>query len=520
MDLALVALNRFGLGARPGERDALTDPAAARAWLHAQVGASSDIPTLPGTSLPDRFDASQALEGVRRTQAAARSSEDGRGDLAMARRELQQIRLLETTTLLAHRAATAAPFTERLVAFWSNHLCVSFLARQPLLALAGLYEREAVRPHVYSRFGDMLLASARHPGMLLYLDNARSTGPESLAARELGDRRRRMAARRTAQGENDTAPRTLPMPGLNENYARELLELHTLGVDGGYQQGDVEALAAMLTGWSVSGPAAPAGPSATASAGGPRRAPAPVEVPPLSFVFREVQHEPGPKTLLDRRYEQHGESQGEAAIRDLARHPSTARFVATKLATHFLSDTPPEPAVRALESAFLDSEGDLAEVSGVLVDEGIRWAASLAADDDDPGFDPPRKLRSPQDWVVASMRALVPTDPSNARRVVPLARGFAPILDRLRHPVWGPPSPRGFGDTIGDWSDPDALMNRAELSRSLGGRLSGARLDPARLASVVDLAPDDPLRSYLGDASIPASDRVALLLGGPAFQWR
>jgi uncharacterized protein (DUF1800 family) len=520
MDLALVALNRFGLGARPGERATLSDDAAARRWLHDQVGSPPLLATLPGSELPDRTRASEALEAVRRNQvAAARAGGEAR-DLAMARRELQQLRRLETTTLLAHRATTEAPFTERLVAFWSNHLCVSYQGRQPLLALAGLYEREAIRPHVYGSFTDMVLASARHPGMLLYLDNARSTGPGSPAAVALNERRRRAAQRRASA---NAPARELPTPGLNENYARELLELHTLGVEGGYGQDDVEALAAILTGWSVAGPGAPPGLATMGPGGGPRRAQSPAALP-LEFVFREAQHEPGAKTLLGRRYAQRGEAQGEAAIRDLARHPATARFVAGKLAGHFLADTTPESVVHALESAFLDTGGDLAEVSRVLVDEGIGWAGSLA----DPR--PPRKLRSPQDWVVASMRALVPTDPTNPNRVLPLARGFAPLLDRLRHPVWGPPSPKGFGDLARDWSDPDALMNRAELARSLAERLAGAQpaggparrgaLDPSRLASVVDLPPDDPLRSYLDDASIPAPERIALLLGGPAFQWR
>jgi uncharacterized protein (DUF1800 family) len=322
-------------------------------------------------------------------------------------------------------------------------------------------------------------------------------------ARTLNARRSRRQAALTARG---GAPPEAPVRGINENYARELLELHTLGVGGGYTQEDVGALAMILTGWSVEGPGAPPG------LGPPTPG---IHEHELSFAFRTATHQPGAFELLGRRYAQVGVAKGEAAIRDLCRHPSTARFVSGKLAAHFIRDDPPPEAVDRLARVFLDTDGDLAALSRALVELDAPWDTPAAGT---------RKFRSPQDWAIAALRLLEP-----GPRTPPAARALAPMLDQLRHPVWGPPAPSGFGDRTADWADPDALMNRAELARTLAQRLvpDAARTplrrggpDPASLASVVHLEPGDPLADFLADASIPIPDRVALLLGGPAFQWR
>ncbi|CAN5619054.1 DUF1800 family protein [soil metagenome] len=531
MNPALVALNRFGLGARPGEAASLGSRRESRDWLMAQVGVSTVLRPRPGSAgLPDRSEAGAVLRGIQEAQ---------RGDpetLRAARAALAQVRVEEQVALLHHRATTETPFAERLVGFWSNHLCVSFRARQPLVALAGLYEREAIRPHIWGSFSDMVLASAQHPAMLIYLDNARSTGPDSALSRALNERRSRRQAAATARG---GTPPDAPVPGINENHARELLELHTLGVEGGYTQTDVGELARILTGWSVGGAGAPpglGGPGMVAPPGPgmtPRGTYAEIE---LGFVFRDNSHEPGAFKLLGRRYDQPGAAKGEAAVRDLCRHPSTARFVSGKLAAHFISDDPPVEAVDQLAEVFLETGGDLAAVSRALVQIDAPWGeergtgagpgaaagtGSASVSSANPG---PRKFRSPQDWAVAALRLLEP-----GARTPQVARALAPMLDQLRHPVWGPPAPSGFGDRTADWADPNALMNRAELARSLAQRLvpdgmAGPRRmagpDAASLASVVHLDPGDPLAEFLADASIPIPERVALLLGGPAFQWR
>ena len=236
MNAALCALNRFGLGARPGEQGRLRDP---RGWLRAQLAGDSPIAAAPATATPTAI--SDAIRAFRmpaqanrrqRPQAQPPQQSQPPQPRQQARRRLVEIAGAEALAALETRVITERPFVERLVAFWSNHLCVSTAAKVLVVPLAGSYEREAIRPHVLGRFEEMVLASAKHPAMLVYLDNFQSIGPNS-----------RGAARRRGRGAR----------GLNENYARELLELHTLGVDGGYTQQDVEELAKILTGWTVTG---------------------------------------------------------------------------------------------------------------------------------------------------------------------------------------------------------------------------------------------------------------------------
>jgi uncharacterized protein (DUF1800 family) len=457
MDRALRALNRFGLGARPGERRTIGDP---KTWLRRQLDGGGPSLAAPGNATPEAI--GDALRALR----AAPGNDKARQE---ARRRIVAISAAEGRAALAARASTSRPFVERLVMFWSNHLCVSAGARVLVAPLAGSYEREAIRPHVLGRFEDMVLASAKHPAMLTYLDNFQSIGPGSPAAR-LG--RQRGAAR-----------------GLNENYARELLELHTLGVDGGYTQRDVQELARLLTGWTIGGLNAGRDPVG-AGRSGPRG--------PIHFAFETLLHEPGNKTILGTRYGT-GLADGERAIRTFCRHPSTARFVARKLVAHFVADDPPAAASDHIARVFADSHGDLRLVADALIDLPAAW---------DEGA---RKFRAPQDWLIATFRAFGMADVPD--RVMPLLR-------QLRHPLWSPQSPKGFGDTTAEWADPDALLNRAELARTLTRGFGARRVDPRLLADVVDIAEDDPLPAVLGDASIAADERVALALAGPAFQWR
>jgi len=457
MNAALRALNRFGLGARPGEAARILSP---RDYLHAQlVGAP---PLLQSPGLPTSEEVGRANQAIQQSQAARDEA-----SVRAARAEVARIRQTEVNAVLVQRVTTESPFLERLTAFWSNHLCISTLGNARLPVLAGLYEREVIRPHVLGRFSDMVLASARHPAMLIYLDNAQSIGPNSPTA---------TAAQRRQGRER----------GLNENYARELLELHTVGVDGGYTQSDVIEVARALTGWTLGGVGGGAGLGA-------RRA------EDAGFEFRPALHEPGAKTVLGVRYRESGLREGEEVIRDLCALPATARFVATKLVTHFVDDAPPASAVDRIASVFLESKGDLREVSHALIELEEAW---------DPIS---RKFRTPQEWVVAALRAL------GSREAPPL---LVQALTQLRQPLWAPISPKGFGDSIGDWADPNSLLSRAELARTLTQRVRRTRMDPAELVGVVELAADDPLAVILADTSIPANERMALAIGGPAFQWR
>ncbi len=445
MDPALRALNRFGLGARSGERERVAkDP---RAWLRAQLAKTPAAPEGPGAS-----DVAQLFRAFR---AAARSAEERRN----ARTAMRQFAVAEQQAALVRRVTSDQPFAERLVAFWSNHLCVSTAGKLFVAPLAGAYERDVVRRHLFGKFSDMVLASAQHPAMLLYLDNTQSIGPNSPTGRRSARARR----------------------GLNENYARELLELHTLGVDGGYTQQDVIELARILTGWTITGAL---GRDTNDNIG---------------FRFQPQLHEPGSKTLLGVKYDEAGVHEGERAIRALCKHPSTARFIARKLATHFIADTPPPTAVERLAKTFRDTDGDLRALARTLIDLPEAWSADT------------RKLRSPQDWLVAVWRAF------EVESVQPAAFSS---LRQLRHPLWAPPSPKGFSDAVNDWADPDSLLNRAELARTLARQLVRTRQDPRVLLNVVDVARQDPLRSMISDNTIAARERIALAIASPAFQWR
>ena len=235
-------------------------------------------------------------------------------------------------------------FVERLVWFWSNHFCIS---ADKDIAMVGAYEREAIRAHVLGRFADMLVAVESHPAMLYYLDNVRSMGANSIAGIN-GDK------------------------GLNENLAREILELHTLGVRSGYSQADVTSFANVLTGWTSTDAADPAH-------GG-------------EFLFNKRLHEPGEQTVLGKFYAQSGVDQGRAVLADLARHTATAQHIAQKLARHFVADEPPPPLVAKLAKAFMDSDGNLKAVAKALVTADEAWTPART------------KLKRPSEWIVSMLR--------------------------------------------------------------------------------------------------------------------
>jgi uncharacterized protein (DUF1800 family) len=473
MNTSLRALNRFGLGARRGERQTIGD---GRQWLRAQL----DGPA-PSLAAPAGVNASAIGAALRAIRMAGQGDEQER---RQARRRVGEMSQAEMHAALTARITSDRPFVERLVAFWSNHLCVSTGSKIIVAPLAGSYERDVIRPHVLGRFEDMVLASAKHPAMLVYLDNFQSIGPSS-------------------RGANAGARNNSQRRGLNENYARELLELHTLGVNGGYTQQDVQELAKILTGWTIDGLGGPA--ARLQRANQPRRRGARGQAArrepegPITFDFVDLLHEPGAKTVLGQRYQDGGIQEGERVIRALCRHPSTAQFVATKLVTHFVSDEPPRAAVERIAKVFRSTDGDLKAVARALVDEPEAWREDA------------RKFRTPQDWFVAVLRAFGASDATPNAPVV---------LRQLRQPVWSPAAPKGFGDTLTEWADPDSLLNRGELARTIARLPSQRGLDPRSLAEVVDVPAGNPLHALLADTSIPAPERVALAVAGPAFQWR
>jgi len=455
---AALAAHRFGLGEPDGAGPG-SDP---RGWLRAQVGPADAQrgPDLPGLA--------QALA----VQAAARRA--GAGDEAKA--ALRQQVQADVRARLVTAAVTARPFAERLALFWANHFTVS-LGKGSTTGLVGAFEREAIRPHIAGRFADLLYAAVSHPAMLRYLDNPQSAGPQSRLVQRLGRR-----------GGTADAPR---ITGLNENLAREVLELHTLGVAGGggaygpwggYGQADVSALAAVLTGWR--GPR-PDGSSAEAIPGAPG--------------FDPAWHQPGGKTVLGRAY-----AEGPAALRavldDLARHPATARHLATKLARHLVADQPPPALVARLAQRFADSDGDLPTLYGALIDSPEAWAPA------------PAKLRTPEEFVLASARLLRLGD-----RLVQRAPDAG--LGTLGQRPQAAPSPAGWPDRAADWLGPEAVWQRVEWASQVADRL-GHAVD-ARALAAASLGP------LLGEATRQQIDRaadgpqaLALLLLAPEFQRR
>lgn len=473
MNLAAIALNRFGLGARPGD-DAPADP---RGWLLGQISRFDPRPTVIAT-LPDA--AAMTLQYRQNLAQLRRQGVIGArrpGDLEppkgpeaeaianQAQRERRQAFAQayggQVGARLALSLTTATPFAERLVHFWANHFAIS-TDKLATATMGGPLEFEAIRPHIGGRFADMLLAVTRHPGMQFYLDQAQSIGPNSL----LGE-----AARRR------NAPR---QPGLNENLAREILELHTLGA-GNYRQADVAGLARALTGWSI---------------GGFVRRALGVEAPAGKFVFQPAWHEPGNVSVAGRLYRQNGEGQALAILNDLALSQHTARRLAEKLARHFVADVPPPALVDRMAAAYLASDGQLPALYRALVEAPEAWATPLA------------KFKTPWDWLVSSLRAL-------GRENVPPLQAIG-ALRELGQPVWRPGSPAGWEDDAARWAAPDALLRRVEvasritapLAATINARSLAPRILPGTLSAATATA--------IARAESPA-EGLALLLVAPEF---
>jgi uncharacterized protein (DUF1800 family) len=461
---AAIAANRFGLGARPGELASIGGDG--RAWLRAQL--SGAPPLVSAAQLrPSVEILAQGMELQRQMQEARRdgvANDAAAGALAQKLPQyLRPIYVSEAAARFSAAVNTERPLVERLAQFWSNHFAVS-VDKQYQAGLAGSFEREAIRPHVLGNFNDLLLAAETHPAMLLYLDNHLSVGPHSEAAQF------------AARGRN---PRRI---GINENLAREILELHTLGVGGGYTQGDVTSFAQVITGWSVGG-------GRGRFAGGE----------PGRFLFRPALHEPGAKLVLGRRYADEGFGQGVAVLNDLARHPSTAHFIATKLTRHFVADEPPAAVVAQLAHAYARSGGDLPTVYRALIDARQAWEQPLA------------KYKTPSDFILSTYRGLtLPIDPEHP----PLG-----VFEQLGQRTWQPGSPAGFPDRGADWDGASALMKRIEWADAVGERL-GSRRDAGQLApELLGANLGAATRTAIAHAA-SASQALTLLVAAPEFMRR
>lgn len=460
---AAVALNRFGLGARANE----PPPADPKRWLTEQLDRFEARPEALAAQPPTEA-ASAGYVARQKELVSARQADPA--DLMAARRMLAADARGDYQAAVNARAAAAlatdTPFVERLVHFWSNHFAIS-TEKPQVLALAGPFEADAIRPHVLGRFEDMLAAVEQHPAMQIYLDQILSVGPGSAQVLRVAQRnpQRRL--------------------GLNENLAREIMELHTLGVRSGYSQADVTEFARALTGWSIDG----YGPGGAA----------PADARPGVFLFRPALHEPGARTIMGRRYDQAGAGQARAVLADLAAHPATGRHIATKLARHFVGDDPPPAVVDRLAAAYERSRGGLPAVYRALIASPEAWAPQSA------------KFKTPWEWTISSLRGLGRT----ALGPVQMAN----LQNQLGQPVWRPGSPAGYDDIAASWAAPDALVRRVEMAQRFAAQ-AGDRIDARQLGErLLPGMQSRAAREQIARAESPAA-ALALLLVSPDFQRR
>ena len=453
--MAAIATTRLGLGARAGEIEAArSDP---QGWLTAQIrplGADVLDPAMPSSAV--RFAEYRQFQLDRREARAA--GEMAPDPVKMAIQLIRKDAGPDFAGRLKLGAATDASFRERWALFWANHFTVS-ATKVVAATLIGPFEQEAIRPHVFGRFEDLLVASSSHPAMLLYLDQAQSIGPDSKAAAFLGT--------------------TGKHPGLNENLAREILELHSVGVEAGYSQADVTEFARAMTGWSIGG-----------LKDGGRAG---------QFFFRENAHEPGARTIMGKRYAEAGYDQARWVMRDLAASPYTANHLATKIARHFVADDPPPDLVARLQKAYLDSQGELAAVAQTLVRAPETWSTRGT------------KFKSPYEFMVSAWRA-AGTDPGEIQSTVQAmtAMGQKPL---------SAPSPKGWPDESAAWLDPDGLVKRMAWSETFAAQAVADR-DPTQLADAA-LGPRlTPLAAKTIGRAETRAEGLSILLMSPEFQRR
>jgi uncharacterized protein (DUF1800 family) len=453
---AAIAVTRFGLGAKAGEIAAARgDP---RGHLLSQIRPQgADQPAGATANAAERIN---ELLVYRQDRQSDKQAGRARSDPSkMAAHLLRDEAGGDFLARLQLGASTDAGFRERWTLFWANHFTVS-ANKLATAALVGPFEEEAIRPRVFGRFEDLLIASVSHPGMLIYLDQVGSIGPGSPAAQVLA-----------RQGKNR---------GLNENLAREIMELHTAGVEAAYTQADVTEFARTMTGWSVGGE-----PDPVDRRGG--------------FLFREQAHEPGTRTIMGRRYAEDGQGQALAVMKDLAANPHTANHLAVKIARHFVADEPPPGLVAHLERTYLETDGQLGELARALVTSPAAWGREAL------------KFKTPYEFMLSSWRAadFVPSDLTTV----------APIMAAMGQKAFSAPSPKGWPDEAQVWCAPDAVVKRMVWSEAFAAQVSGQR-DPRQLAANALGSRLTPLVAAAIARSETRPEGLSILLMSPEFQRR
>jgi uncharacterized protein (DUF1800 family) len=472
---ATIATNRFGLGATPGLIEQVgSNP---KAWLKGQL--NSPTPAL--IQNPDLLSISQAFEeflaytrerSAQRRRAANPSMPQPQDQIPAAQAAAllnrgRQALAVEIEARINQGLTTPAPFLERWTLFWSNALTVSAKNLQTIY-VAGPYEREAIRPHVLGKFSDLLTASALHPGMLIYLDQVRSVGPNAPGATTTRARARNA--------------------GLNENLAREILELHTIGADGGYSQADVTEFARALTGWTIGNPRLMGARNGNFTNADVGRA-----------VFVPALHEPGARTIMGQAFPPNGANQAREILTFLAQKPQTARNIARKVATHFVSDTPPPALVTRLEQSFIASGGDLRALALTLIDSPEPWATTSA------------KFKSPQDFLISTMRAANTKSASRA--------ALRDTLEQLGQAPFRAPSPKGWPDNAQEWGSPDAILKRVDWSNLAADVISETMSPMAFAENALGAALTPATRTAISRAQ-DNRQGIVLALMSPEFQRR
>jgi uncharacterized protein (DUF1800 family) len=500
-DSAIHVLNRLAYGPRPGQIDQIAQEGVFK-WIEGQL--ASAHPSDPGLARAEpayailHLDQRELAERYGAARKAARDRQAGeadrQGDPKVRPVMMEEVRQLPGQLQeLAVIRAVAAEFQLReiMADFWLNHFNVN-LRKGADRILVPAYVERTIRPNVLGTFEDLLIATAQSPAMLFYLDNVQSIAP---GAAPPGRGRRRFPSDRPAGGQ-DKRP-----TGINENYARELLELHTLGVDGGYSQQDVVNVARIFTGWGIRRPERGGG-----------------------FEFREWAHDYGEKVVLGTRFpEGHGMDEGIRLLKLLANHPSTMHHVSRKLCARFVSDDPPDGCVDAAVAAWEHSRGDIRQVLLAIFRSPEFWAPQAAQS----------KIKTPLEFMVSALRA-VGASPDSTPRV-------AAAIARLGEPLFLQASPAGYPETQEEWTNSGALLSRMTVAVALAaGRLPGVQVDLDRLVP----ATEDQVRLLdsldqgvlggrmsartrevltgeirdLGDPEAARQLAVGLVLGSPEFQ--
>ena len=392
--------------------------------------------------------------------------------------ELMQGKLLRATY-------SERQLQEVMTDFWFNHFNV-FIGKEADRFLITSYERDVIRPHVFGKFEDLLVATAQSPAMQFYLDNWLSVGPDSPAALGIAMRREPHGRRRFPPAPR-AAKAKAKRSGLNENYGRELMELHTLGVNGGYTQKDVTEVARVFTGWTVKEPREGGG-----------------------FFFDERRHEPGDKMVLGHRIKFKGEKEGREVLHILAHHPSTAKFVCTKLAMRFVSDNPPPELVDQMARTFLKKDGDIREVLKTMLESPEFWAPDAYR----------AKLKTPLEFVVSALRA----SGADITDAMPLARQ----LQNMGMPLYGMQPPTGYSMKADAWVNSSALLGRMNFALALtGGKIKGVQPEVERaLAGGASSSDPEEILPHLealllaGDTSPQTHETIARQLNDPAVTGR